>query len=69
MDNTARICPMRERRYEDVPVDQVKVLNSRNREKDQFEMNVGSIDHVGLLDGTRSELSTLSRNGMRRARR
>jgi ParB family chromosome partitioning protein len=64
MDNTARICPMRERRYEDVPVDQVKVINSRNREKDQFEMNVGSIDHVGLLKPTRVNDKFLERTGM-----
>jgi ParB family chromosome partitioning protein len=40
---------MSKRRYEEVPIDQVKVINSRNREKEQFTMNVESIESVGLM--------------------
>jgi ParB family chromosome partitioning protein len=32
-----------------VPVDKVKVINSRLRDEQQFQMNVQSIDAVGLL--------------------
>jgi ParB family chromosome partitioning protein len=40
---------MAERKYKLVPVDQIKVLNSRNRDKTQFEDNIRSIGSVGLL--------------------
>ena len=40
---------MKDRRYEMVPVDKVKVINSRRRDEVQFQMNVQSIDAVGLL--------------------
>ena len=39
---------MEERVYEMVPVDQIKVLNSRDRDEEQFRENVRSIDQVGL---------------------
>ena len=38
-----------DRRYEMVPVDKIKVINSRLRDEDQFQMNVQSINSVGLL--------------------
>ncbi len=40
---------IKDRRYEMVPVDKVKVINSRRRDEVQFQMNVQSIDAVGLL--------------------
>ena len=40
---------MAERQYRMVPVDKITVLNSRNRDKQQFAENVRSIDDVGLL--------------------
>jgi ParB family chromosome partitioning protein len=40
---------MGKRRYEEVPIDQVKVINSRNRDKEQFDMNIESIGNVGLM--------------------
>lgn len=49
METLNNICPMGKRRYEDVPIDQVKVINSRNRDKEQFDMNVESIGNVGLM--------------------
>src|ERR1043166_7052270 len=39
---------IKDRRYELVPVDQIEVLNSRNREEEQFSENVRSIKDVGL---------------------
>ena len=38
-----------DRRYEMVPIDKIKVINSRLRGEEQFQMNVQSIDAVGLL--------------------
>ena len=49
MDNIPNIIAIRDRRYDEVPIEQIKVINSRNRDKEQFEMNVESIDTVGLL--------------------
>jgi len=46
---TNNICPMAQRRYAEVPIDQVKVINSRNRDKEQFDMNIESIESVGLM--------------------
>ena len=40
---------VKDRRYEMVPIDKVKVINSRSRDEIQFQMNVQSIDAVGLL--------------------
>ena len=39
MDAFAPIVPFHLRDYQLVPIEKVKVINSRNREKDQFEMN------------------------------
>jgi ParB family chromosome partitioning protein len=49
MTITAKIVPMKNRKYAMVPVDEIVVLNSRNRETNQFEENVRSIDTVGLM--------------------
>jgi ParB family chromosome partitioning protein len=38
-----------DRRYEMVPIDKIKIINSRLRGEEQFQMNVQSIDAVGLL--------------------
>ncbi len=47
MDNVP-VRSMAQRDYRMIPVDQIQVVNSRNREKKQFEENVRSIDEVGL---------------------
>jgi len=47
MDNVP-IRSMAQRDYRMVPVDQIQVVNSRKREKKQFDENVRSIDQVGL---------------------
>jgi len=64
MDNIPDIVPIQKRRYEKIPIDQVKVINSRNRDKEQFEMNVESIDQVGLLKPIRVNDKFLQRSGM-----
>lgn len=48
-DRTAHVVPMAERKYAHVPIGEITVMNSRNREKKQFEDNVRSIGAVGLL--------------------
>lgn len=40
---------MKDRRYEMIPVDEVEVINSRNRDEEKFSENVKSIENVGLL--------------------
>lgn len=39
---------MKNRRISDVPIDKIKVINSRIRSEEQFQMNVQSIDSIGL---------------------
>jgi len=43
------IVPMSERVYREIPICQIRVLNSRNRDKEQFEQNIISIEKNGLL--------------------
>jgi ParB family chromosome partitioning protein len=40
---------MAERNYASIPLDKIKVLNSRNRDPAGFRQNVRSIDEIGLL--------------------
>ncbi len=63
MDNIPIILAFRDRRYEEVPLDQVKVINSRNRDNEQWEMNVASIDGVGLLKPIRVNDKFVERTG------
>lgn len=49
MQTPNNICPMNQRRYEEVPIEKVKVINARTRDKEQFDMNVESIESVGLM--------------------
>jgi len=46
---TNQIVPMANRKYKLIPVDSIRVLNSRNREKLQFDDNIRSIESIGLL--------------------
>ncbi|MBN2559744.1 MAG: ParB N-terminal domain-containing protein [Phycisphaerae bacterium] len=48
-DLTAQIVPMSDRRFRMIPLAEITVLNPRNRDKQQFEDNIRSIDSVGLL--------------------
>jgi ParB family chromosome partitioning protein len=42
------IRPMSVRQYQTIPLDKIKVLNSRNRDREDFEHNIRSIKEVGL---------------------
>lgn len=64
MDTTSEIIPFQSRRYEAIPVAQIKVINSRNRDQEQFDMNVESINKVGLLKPVRVNDKFLERTGM-----
>lgn len=46
--DTIPIRSMAQRDYQMIPVDQIRVVNSRNREKQQFQENVRSIGEMGL---------------------
>lgn len=48
-DRMSHVIPMAERKYRLIPVAEITVLNSRNRDKTQFEENIRSIGSVGLL--------------------
>ena len=45
----AKIVPMKQREYRMIPLEGIRVLNSRNRDETQFAENVRSIEAVGLL--------------------
>jgi len=64
MDTVPDILPMRQRRYEEIQIDRIKVINSRNREQEQFEMNAQSINEVGLLKPIRINDKFVERSGM-----
>jgi ParB family transcriptional regulator, chromosome partitioning protein len=63
MDNLPNIVPMRDRRYEEVTLDKIKVINTRNRDQEQFQMNVESIDQMGLLKPIRVNDKFLDKTG------
>ncbi|HSW46242.1 MAG TPA: ParB N-terminal domain-containing protein [Phycisphaerae bacterium] len=46
--DTIAIRPMAQRDYQMIPVDQINVVSSRNRDKKQFQENVRSIGELGL---------------------
>jgi ParB family chromosome partitioning protein len=43
------ILAMKDRRYIEIPVEKIKVINPRIRDEDQFQMNVQSIENSGML--------------------
>ncbi len=64
MDMNSDIVPFESRRYEAIPLIQIKVINSRNRDQEQFEMNIGSIKQNGLLKPVRVNDKFYDRSGM-----
>ncbi|MFO0915215.1 MAG: ParB N-terminal domain-containing protein [Pirellulales bacterium] len=65
MDNGSfELVPFKSRRYEAVPIAKIKVINTRNRDQDQFDMNVDSINQVGLLKPVRVNDKFLERTGL-----
>lgn len=63
MENNLQLVPFKDRRYAEIPVEKVKVINSRNRESDQFDMNTESIEQIGLLKPIRVNDRFLERTG------
>ncbi len=63
MDSPLEIVPMSERRYEEVAIAEIKVINSRDRDLAQFEMNVQSIEHLGVLKPIRVNDKFYERSG------
>lgn len=63
METDTDITPFTERRYAELPVEQIKVINSRDRDVDQFKMNVMSIDELGLMKPIRVNDKFLDRTG------
>jgi len=57
------ITMMKDRRREMIPIEKIKVINSRNRDEDQFSLNVQSIDAVGQLKDIRVNDKYLSKSG------
>ena len=47
--DTPDIRLMKNRQYKLIPVDQIKVINSRMRDEEQFQMNTQSIEQAGLM--------------------
>ncbi|WP_205855222.1 ParB/RepB/Spo0J family partition protein [Pirellula sp. SH-Sr6A] len=52
-----------DRRYEEVPIELIKVINSRDRDNDQFKMNVSSISELGLMKPIRVNDKFLEKTG------
>ncbi len=64
MDTAPEIVPIQSRRYETIPIAQIKVINARNRDQEQFDMNVESIGNAGLLKPIRVNDKFLERTEM-----
>ena len=64
MENALEIVSYRARRYEAIPIVKIKVINSRSRDQEQFDMNVESINQVGLLKPIRVNDKFLERTEM-----
>lgn len=64
MDNENEIIPFTHRRYDKIPVEQIKVINSRDRDQSQFKMNVSSISELGLMKPIRVNDKFFPRTGV-----
>jgi ParB family chromosome partitioning protein len=54
---------MKDRRREMIPVDKIRVINSRTRDEGQFSLNVQSIDAVGQIKDIRVNDKFLAKEG------
>src|SRR6185436_10786293 len=54
---------MKDRRREMIPVDKIKVINSRTRDEAQFALNVQSIDAIGQIKDIRVNDKFLHKEG------
>lgn len=62
--STAQIRLMKDRQREMIPVDKIKVLNSRTRDEGQFALNVQSIEAVGQIKDIRVNDKFLQKEGL-----
>jgi ParB family chromosome partitioning protein len=62
--NSASIKLMKDRRREMIPIDKIKVINSRTRDETQFVLNVQSIDAIGQIKDIRVNDKFLAKDGV-----
>ena len=62
--NSASIKLMKDRRREMIPIDKIKVINSRTRDEAQFALNVQSIDAIGQIKDIRVNDKFLAKDGV-----
>ena len=60
----ASIRLMKDRRREMIPIDKIKVINSRTRDEAQFALNVHSIDAIGQIKDIRVNDKFLAKDGV-----
>src|SRR5271155_28094 len=61
--NSTPIKLMKDRRREMIPIDKIKVINSRNRDETQFALNVQSIEAVGQIKDIRVNDKFMAKDG------
>ncbi|MCY2924919.1 MAG: ParB N-terminal domain-containing protein, partial [Planctomycetota bacterium] len=54
---------MKDRRREMIPMDKIRVINSRTRDEGQFALNVQSIDAIGQIKDIRVNDKFLAKDG------
>jgi ParB family chromosome partitioning protein len=54
---------MKDRRREMIPIDKIRVINSRTRDESQFSLNVESIDAIGQIKDIRVNDKFLAKDG------
>ena len=57
------ILAMKDRRYVKILIEKIKVINPRNRDEEQFQMNVQSIENNGMLMPIRVNDKFLEKTG------
>src|SRR3954466_15181669 len=62
--STALIRLMKDRRREMIPVDKIRIINSRTRDEAQFALNVQSIEAVGQIKDIRVNDKFLEKEGV-----
>lgn len=62
--DSAPIVLMKDRRRAMIPIDQIKVINSRTRDEGQFALNVQSIEAVGQIKDIRVNDKFLAKDGV-----
>src|SRR3954468_11742305 len=60
----SKILLMKHRRREMIPIENIKVINSRTRDESQFVMNVQSIEAIGQIKDIRVNDKFLAKEGV-----